>query len=544
MGLLDDLFGDGNEQQPEGIYFKVPEDTKKTKKNLQYKSFKEKNDQIQNERKNKKLPNNEKFTKSQQKYYEDLEKTDYDYEVVDVDYTKTVNSRGEKKPHITGKGEKQFFKLNGLDGLQYSSNYKSKVPIRDKDNKEWVDYVKDKIGSKFAETMVSIGAAYDSQENYYLTYNNCKQLSYFDPYATQNMYIFMTRPSLNLTYQNVITDSLIRAMSVTKEGCMILANLVSPYHIDEYKEMDRLMLGTDLSKQLSEEDLNIFVNIQKQGMNRLGDTPFMPIVTNLSTGISGIKDIIMEKYDYEGDFQGNKQSVAAGMDESQSQGECTIPFTENSNLGITALHLAWMNYIEHLSNGTMEASIANIRGLVLDYMTSIYWFVLGQDGMSIKLYGKLTGVFPLTVPTGSLIPAQGTLTDPKISITYHYNHSEIMKPEILSEFNFQVNRAVQRLNSTEYLRSQATISNKYIRDWFNNKFLLHDNNTKNHDEIDVKQKRFHNGTSAYYQGPHNSWFGHPVATKDGKLIFASIRGDQKTKAFTKNGFAYNTNMER
>ena len=51
----------------------------------------------------------------------------------------------------------------------------------------------------------------------------------------------------------------------------------------------------------------------------------------------------------------------------------------------------WVNYIANITDGTFNANPEMIPRRILDYTSSIYYFVLEPDGKTLKFWSKYTG---------------------------------------------------------------------------------------------------------------------------------------------------------
>jgi len=277
-------------------------------------------------------------------------------------------------------------------------------------------------------------------------------------------------------------------------------------------------------------------NVKTHGLDNLRGTPFIPLISNLSTSISGMQDFIMDKYDYDGDQAGNKTADAKGMEESTSSGQVTITYDENANLDIMMMHYLWMTYIDKTGKGIMNPSMRSIVELFYDYMSSIYWFITGPDGMSIKIYGKLTGIFPINLPATSLIPSKrGVPADSNMTITYHYNHAEIMNPEIIYDFNHTIEMMKNEKPSQRLENEVISFNNELMRFRDNNFVITWENAEKDlvtqlknqkysrlmqtgYDSTTKKPKYEH---GIFYPDVQNQWVAHPWIY-EGKLVYRSF----------------------
>lgn len=391
----------------------------------------------------------------------------------------------------------------------------------------WFEKTTKEIQHKFSESLQSMGGATPDDSIFYRGFNALHRLDYFNPNVASNIHIFMTRPMCNFNAANIPQDALAFDACMTLEGCLIVASLMKQGGLVREPSYENVKNYNAQNAAASAYD-----NLKKHGINKLGMTPFIPIVSNLSFGISGIKDVILEKYEYDGDQAGNKTADPMGTDESQSSGECTIQYIDNSNLGVTILHHIWMNYMDKIGKGLMIPDIELQKQLIYDYMSSIYWFVTGPDGFSIKLYGKLTGVFPLNVAVSGLIPERGQPVDPKSSFNYHYNHSEYMNPEILYDFNYTISQSIASSSGQRFLANEPIVSSSIVRSWKANNFDINVGNSPAAIKKSAIQTKYHrfmetdaNGNIddlIYSPDIQNQWSGYPWIW-NGKLVYRAIK---------------------
>lgn len=396
---------------------------------------------------------------------------------------------------------------------------------------------KAELENKFAAALASAGGAFPDASAFYRCFNSLHRMDYFDPYVTGNLHIFMTRPKLYLCSTNLALDNSFMMCTNSAEGNMILASLCAPDDDLDISNNEELVDGVTqkFSLEATKAGENAFERLKNQGLAPMGRTPFIPLISNVTTSISGIKDITLEKYEYDGDQSGHKTADAMGLDDSQSSGEFTLNSIENANLGMSMLTYLWLLYMDNTGKGLMNPSIRTVTNLEYDYMSSVYWFVTGQDGYSIKLYGKLTGVYPLNTPLTSLIPNErGSYVDPKISTTWHYNHSEIMKPEIIYDFCYLCDKAAADVTGSNITASKNSdgpmIFNNRILEWYENNYRDIEGSSLINKELHKFLPTGRNGDQLRYDygiyapEPQNAWMGHPYVI-DGKLVYRRLNNE-------------------
>jgi len=433
---------------------------------------------------------------------------------------------------------------NKSSGAEMPINPFSVHPPREK-----MEITNDDIMEKYFEAMIMSGQDVMDDSSYLRLYNSLHRLDYFNPHVASGLHIFITRPFCAFTANNLTMDPSLALAASSFEGCLLLGSLMPPYGMflgplsdDGYNNQspEDLVSKWDGIVGVGESKSNygkaLWQNVRTHGLNQLRGTPFIPLLSNLSTSISGMQDFVMEKYDYDGDQAGNKTSDAKGMDESTSSGQVTITYDETSNLDILMMHYLWMMYMDKTGKGIMVPSMKSIVELYYDYMASIYWFVTGPDGMSIKIYGKLTGVFPINLPATALIPSKrGTPADPSMTITYHYNHAEIMNPEIIWDFNHTIQYMKDQLPQERLENDVMTFNNELMKFRKNNFVITWEKAEKDLEtqiknnkysrlmstgiNPDTKKPKYEHGI--FYPDVQNQWVAHPWVY-EGKLVYRSF----------------------
>lgn len=168
-------------------------------------------------------------------------------------------------------------------------------------------------------------------------------------------------------------------------------------------------------------------------------SPFIPLLMNTCTSVTGAKDFSLGTYEYEEDEFSVKQNVATGMDDLWSPGTLTVSHNDIAYGPVSLLYMLWVFYIHYVSRGYIMTTRDHVLERILDYTCSIYVFVIGADGRTIERFGKYTGCYPTSFPFAQQLEHNQEI-DPtmlqKIQITFQYNRFEPMNPEILTDFNF------------------------------------------------------------------------------------------------------------
>lgn len=168
-------------------------------------------------------------------------------------------------------------------------------------------------------------------------------------------------------------------------------------------------------------------------------SPFIPLLMNTCTNVTGAKDLNLQTYEYEEDEFSTKQNVATGMDDIWAPGTLTVSHEDIAYGPVSLLYMLWVFYIHYVSRGYIMPTREHVTERILDYTCSIYIFVIGPDGRTIERFGKFTGCYPTSFPLAQQLEHNNEI-DPtmlqKLQITFQYNTYEPMNPEILTDFNF------------------------------------------------------------------------------------------------------------
>lgn len=206
-------------------------------------------------------------------------------------------------------------------------------------------------------------------------------------------YMFITTPKLNLGSINVNRDNFLAYMSVAEP--------------------------------------QIFKSLTANGKTV---SPFIKILTNSFKGIDG-KDLASRTLDVGESFYGYKQTLPISIVDSLVGDTLTIKYEEYKHLPIVKLHKLWVEYTEKVRRGYFSPTQDALNKRYLDYVSSIYYFVLDFDGETILYYAKYTGAAPISVPYSELV-TDGTDHDiPDIGVEYSYSFKEDLDPAILMDFN-------------------------------------------------------------------------------------------------------------
>jgi len=226
-----------------------------------------------------------------------------------------------------------------------------------------------------------------------------KELQEEEPYTKGIPYIFITTPRLNLSNDNINSNSFL-------------------IYLNTY-----------------EKDLLSSLTLYNGGNNLTSSSPFIKILTERFLNKSG-KSVSSRTIDVGEDVYGYKQTLPISMIDSIIGDTLTIEYREIKNLSITKLHKVWIEYTENIRRGFYGVNKEALDQNYLDYVSSLYYFILDMDGETILYYEKFTGLVPISNPYDALV--MNELNDravTNLSIEYVYSYMENMNPEILIDFN-------------------------------------------------------------------------------------------------------------
>lgn len=259
--------------------------------------------------------------------------------------------------------------------------------------------------------------------------------------------IFMTRPNLNLRNAvNIRGSRFFNYFNSTKLGktllrylmfgptadCLVWGKYPETYPILKTFKNKIPIIGKTDDTVIGGEKL-----IEGENCYPIIHSNFVPFVTNFCISSSPSKDLTMETFETEGNFNGDKLVYAGGLDENYSVGEITLNFSDKYGNPVLIYFMAWMMYMHYVSKGIINPEWAYIVNRIIDYSCSIYVFTLGTDQQTILGWNKFGGSFPRSLPLGMIQHSteidQKSFTD--ISIPFQYNFSNPMDSAVLTEFN-------------------------------------------------------------------------------------------------------------
>lgn len=250
-----------------------------------------------------------------------------------------------------------------------------------------------------------------------------------DPLMVGKTLVFFSRPKLNFqSAYNIAREPMFNYFASMPMGQKLMGMLMSPYANDSYTKVN-LGIGT--------------VGLDKASGLPFKDgsytpySPFIPLLSNTCVETSGAKDMIMESYDTQGDYSGNKLSYARGADETGTVSDLSLSFNDIYGGPVSLLFLLWMTYIHDVAKGICRPTSWSIHNREIDYTTSIYIFMLGPDQKTILRFVKYTGCYPTSLSLGQIQHTKDLSVEAlrNLSITMRYNRLEYLNPAAIHDFN-------------------------------------------------------------------------------------------------------------
>ena len=161
---------------------------------------------------------------------------------------------------------------------------------------------------------------------------------------------------------------------------------------------------------------------------------FLPLVTNRVKSFQAM-DVTLAQTETYDTRHGFRMPLPTHKIDSINSNSLSLVCTETLNLDFIKMMTLWVNYISNVTDGTFHANPDMIRNNVLDYMSSIYYFVLEPDGRTLKFWSKYTGVWPTTIPQSPLSFSRGESSSVDLDLQFTYTSKEDMNPSILEDFN-------------------------------------------------------------------------------------------------------------
>jgi len=241
------------------------------------------------------------------------------------------------------------------------------------------------------------------------------QNRYVEPFITGYSFTFVTRPSLFILPVDLSSNTLEKLAYDNMKRDAVFSQFIT---VESLNDSD-----STIAEQLSYHDSN---------NSKYGS--FLPIITNRLKSFSTI-DVNMEQRESYETKQGYRFPVPTFKTQSEATNSLSLNCIETSNLDLTKIMTLWVNYISNVTDGTFYGNPEMIRKGIIDYMSSIYYFILEPDGKTLKYWAKYTGCWPTLIPYSQLNYSKGDQAVVETDLQFVYTTKEDMNPSILEDFN-------------------------------------------------------------------------------------------------------------
>lgn len=162
---------------------------------------------------------------------------------------------------------------------------------------------------------------------------------------------------------------------------------------------------------------------------------FHPFLSNSAASFE-VSDEVIKTREYGQTYTGYKVQYGKSNVESNSSGTFSVTYQDDREATIYKTHKMWTEYISRVHRGALRPREYYFAKKVLDYTSSVYYFVCGPDGETILFWTKYFGAFPINTPASAMSWAKGSsMRMPQFSINYAYAFKEDFNPLAIAEFN-------------------------------------------------------------------------------------------------------------
>jgi hypothetical protein len=267
---------------------------------------------------------------------------------------------------------------------------------------------------------------------------------YQDGFVTGYGFVFVTKPSLFIFPYK------------PSEGSSSLLTLAH-----ENMTMDQFFVQFAAGEAMNQNDrilaeqLSFFEGTLPSPYRR---SNFLPLFTNKSRGFT-TTDVAMEQQETFQTKQGFRMPLPTFKTQSEAASTISLPMFETPNLDVTKTLGLWVNYISNVTDGTFHANPQLVRAGIVDYMSSIYYFLLEPDGRTLKYWAKYTGCWPNVIPFSQMSFRRGEPNAVELDAQFVYTSKEDMSVAVLEDFNrvsLDIVQTSRPIETADYLSSKRS----------------------------------------------------------------------------------------
>jgi len=261
---------------------------------------------------------------------------------------------------------------------------------------------------------------------------------YMDPFTTGYAFVFITKP---LLFLNPYKPSSLASIN----DKLAYENMTRDHYFSQFL----------VEEAMNKNDETIIRQLSFKNDNENELPNFLPLFTNKVRSFQTM-DIVMSQIESFETRQGFRMPIPTHKNESMSSNSISLSCVETSNLDFMKTLGIWVNYISNVTDGVFHANPSMIKNNIIDYMSSVYYFLLSPDGRTLKYWAKYTGCWPTTIPQSNLGFNRGEQNIVEIEATFSYTSKEDMNPSILEDFNrvslnyFESNSLILDIQEDDY----------------------------------------------------------------------------------------------
>lgn len=231
-------------------------------------------------------------------------------------------------------------------------------------------------------------------------------------------YTFFTRPELNLSTNNLMSDRIFIPLLSGDE-------LSIPRYI-------RCLLDPSLFKK----------GIKSRLLDN--NSPFMNVLSNNLLTISGFTDMALNVYDSPQGIYGEQVSIVDSVSKQYSAYNLSVNFRNIPGDPITTLFGYWEHYQSMVFEGKLDPDLSMIINNTIDYSCRIYRVVLDYSKTRVQKIACANASFPVSNPTGNSVAYEYDKvyndSNDQIPIDFKCNGFEYGDIILIKEFNMLVEK--------------------------------------------------------------------------------------------------------
>lgn len=222
----------------------------------------------------------------------------------------------------------------------------------------------------------------------------------FNDFTRTTEYLFFTKPDLNLTGEDAGTT------------CSNPADKVSSFFqdaLDRYPEVAEMLQYSKNTRM-----------------------PFAPLLSNAVTGSLDLPGISADSIETAKNVFGTFISYRGTSMKSDQDYDFSLDFRDDKYLDVYMYFKMYDEYEKLKWSGLVGPKSVYRLAKVVHDQTSIFKFIVDADGMSVRYFAWVVGVYPVSVPRDSM---SNIGTDTNFSVNFKAQFAEDLNPRIIWAFN-------------------------------------------------------------------------------------------------------------